>query len=269
MDAGGLQCRGCGSGNVVFDPKRRILTCHQCGKEEYYSRATLNANRKVLFSKENALSFFNSGKFDNAQHYALEILNIVKDNAPALYIIAYHDEFVMRKEGAMRRFFENVNEIPFEYDEVRDLKQLLVSSAYNMLDFEFDIIQLMAANMQSQEDADELGEFIDKVCPFFISKRTSMDFFTEEHAEMYKDLAEHCGVPKTCFSLIKAISDNPDSPYANNSFYLGAKTKYFYEHFVLPVGTIVNSMKDNELKAKFVGAYEKKKQQYEQDANLK
>ena len=60
MEGAGLQCHGCGSTNVVFDSKRRILKCNQCGKEEYYSRATLNSNGKVVFGKQNAMSFFNT-----------------------------------------------------------------------------------------------------------------------------------------------------------------------------------------------------------------
>ena len=72
---------------MTFDPKRRILLCNQCGKEEYYSRATLNANGKVVFSRRNAIRFFSEGKLEDARHYAMEVLNISMDNAPAMYIL--------------------------------------------------------------------------------------------------------------------------------------------------------------------------------------
>ena len=35
----------------------------------------------------------------------MNVLNISKDNAPALYIMAYFDEFVSRKDGALKSFF--------------------------------------------------------------------------------------------------------------------------------------------------------------------
>ncbi len=267
MELGGLQCHGCGSSNVVFDSKKRILICNQCGKQEYYSRATLNANGKVLFSKENAINFFVEGKFENAQHYAMEVLNISKDNAPALYIMAYYDEYVVRKDGAMRKFFKEITEIPLEYDEVQEIRKLMIASAYNIGDYEVEIITILALNMQAEEDSVELGEFIDKLCPYFISKRPSMDYLNKELVDIYIEIAGHCDIPKTCFALLKSINENPDSPYINNCFYLQAKTKHFYENYVLPIGEIINSMKNNEIKQKFVGSYLKKKEKYELDAN--
>lgn len=268
MELGGLRCHGCGSSNVVFDPKRRILTCNQCGKEEYYSRATLNANGKVLFSKENSINFFLEGKFESAQHYAMDVINISKDNAPALYIMAYYDEFVMKREGALKAFFLEVADVALEYDEVRELIKLLLASSYNLLDYEEEVIKLIATNMQSEEDKEELCDFIDKICPYLIKKRTSISFLTPNLTEMYEELAGHCDIPKTCFALLKAMDENPDSPYVNNSFYMHSKTKYFYDYFILPVGKIVGAMRTTELRDKFVNSYTKKKLQYEKDANF-
>lgn len=268
MELGGLQCHGCGSSNVVFDPKNRILICNQCGKEEYYSRATLNANGKVLFSKENAMHFFVEGKFENSQHYALDVINISRDNAPALYIMAYYDEFVMRKEGSLREFFHKTTDLALEYDEVHDLRKLLYASAYNMIDYEEAVLTLLAVNMQSDEDSKDLCDFVDQLCPYLIKKRTSIDFLTKNLIDIYKELAGHCDIPKTCFALLKSIDENPDSPYVNNSFYLHSKSKYFYDHFILPIGDIINAMKTIQLKEKFISSYKKKKSQYEQEANL-
>ncbi|MBD5521205.1 MAG: hypothetical protein HDR03_08310 [Lachnospiraceae bacterium] len=258
MDIGGLQCHGCGSTNVEFDPKTRKLVCNTCGNEEYYSRATLNSNGKVAFSRQNAINFFIEGKFDDSRHYAMDVLNISMDNAPALYIMNYCEEFVTKNGGAMKRFFNQVQDVALEYDEVQDLKKLLVASTYRLQDYEEDMIQMIAANMQSDEDAEDLCGFIDQICPYLISKRTSMDYLTENLTDMYKELAGHCNIPKTCFALLKSIETNPDSPYVNGSFYLESKTQYFYDNYVIPIGSIVKEINDPELREKFVSSYGKK-----------
>lgn len=268
MEFTGLKCSGCGSSNVTFDSKRRILVCNQCGKEEYYSRATLNSSGKVLLSKDNAMNFFAEGKFENAQHYALEVLNISQDNAPALFIMSYYDEIVVRKSGAITRFFDTVDDIALEGSEVEELQRLFVAAAYNMLDYEERIIKLIALNMQSEEDAAQLCGFIDKLCPYLLMRRPSINFFTPELCEMYQDLAEHCDIPKTCFALLKLIKQNPDSPYSDSSFYLQARSRYFYENFVLSVGKVINKMKTVELRKKFIGSYDSIRREYESDAKI-
>ena len=268
MDLEALQCHGCGSTNVTFDPKNRMLNCNQCGKSEYYSRTTLNSNGKVVYARRNAVHFFKEGRMDDARHYAMEVLNISMDNAPAMYILAYHDEFILRKTDSMRMFFEQIMDVPLEYDEVRDICVLIMSSAYNLQDFEALIIQLIALNMQSQDDARELCTFIDSVCPFFISRRTSSSYLTDSLLEMYSDLAEHCSIPKTCFALLKSIETNPDSPYVGNSFYLKAKTHYFYDNYVVKLGKVIKAINDTEIKVKFINAYEIKCQKYKTDAGM-
>ena len=268
MDLEGLLCHGCGSSNVTFDPKRRVLNCNQCGKEEYYSRATLNANGKVVYARRNAIHFFKEGKMDDARHCAMEVLDISMDNAPAMYILAYYDEFTARRPDSMRLFFERIMDVPLEYDEVRDICSLLTASAYNLADFEEQVIQLIALNMQSPDDARELCLVIDTICPFLISKRASAGYLTEKLAEMYQDLAAHCGIPKTCFALLKSIETNPDSPYATQSFYLKAKATYFYDNYVVRVGKVLHAMNDANFRSKFVSAYESKCQQYKNDAGI-
>ena len=185
---GGMQCCGCGSTNVSFDAKQRILICNQCGKEEYYSRATLNANGKVVFARQNAIRAFTSGKLEDARHYAMEVLNISMDNAPALYILAYYDEFTVRKPDSMGQFFASLRDVALEYDEVADLRSLMLASAYNLADYEENVIELVAVNMQAEEDAPELCKFIDAFCPYLIGKRTSAGFLRQSLAEMYQEL---------------------------------------------------------------------------------
>lgn len=266
MELDGLQCRGCGSTYVVFDPKLRILTCNQCGKEEYYSRATLNASGKVVYSRRNAIHFFKEGKMDDARRCAAEVLNVSMDNAPAMYIMAYCDEFSGRKPDSMRNFFANIKEVALEYEEVRDICALVTASAYNLAEFEEDVIELIAVNMQSADDARELCTVIDTICPFLISRRPSSAYLTDRLVGMYCDLAEHCGIPKTCFALLKSIKTNPDSPYVGNSFYLKSRARYFYDHYVTDVGKVLQAMNDEGNRTKFLAAYQQMCQQYRLDA---
>lgn len=268
MEIEGLQCHGCGSTNVVFDPKRRVLTCYQCGKEEYYSRATLNANGKVAFARRNAIRFFAEGKLEDARHYAMDVLNISMDNAPAMYILAYYDEFAAGRSESLRQFFRQVQEVPLEFDEVKELRELFLTSAYHLADFEEEVIRLIAVNMQAEEDAEELCGFIDRICPYFIARRTSASFLTPELADMYRELAEHCGIPKTCFALLKAIDINPDSPCSDNSFFLKSKARYFYEHYIQQISEILSATRDPALRNKFLAAYQNKCASYRERAGI-
>ena len=109
-----MNCSGCGSSDVEFIPQTRKLICHQCGKEEYYSRATLNKNGKVILAKDNAKKFFMSGDMDNAKHYALEVLNIFLDNVPAKYIVSYYDEVKNARNSSIKKFFDSIKEIALE-----------------------------------------------------------------------------------------------------------------------------------------------------------
>ena len=102
----------------------RKLHCNQCGREEYYSRAQLGATGKVAFAKDNAIKFFKSGNRKNAREFAQDILNSMQDNASALFIISYYDEFVEGKAGAMHDFFHVIDEVALQRDEVNDLMNL-------------------------------------------------------------------------------------------------------------------------------------------------
>ena len=268
MEVQGLTCHGCGSTDVEFDPVTRKVYCRQCGREEYYSRAQLGATGKVAFAKDNAIKFFKEGKRDSARKFAGDVLNTMLDNAAALFIMAYCDEFSEGRSGAMRDFFQRIDSIALEYDEVRDMLQLFTVSLYNLRNYESEMVTLMVRNMQSPEDRQELEKFIETVCPYCISKYPSIDFLTKDRTDLYCDLASHCNIPKTCFALIRGIQSNPDSPYVAKSFYMHSRTQYFYEHYVIPVGQIVEAMQDGQYKAKFVSAYQSLSDKFQRDAQV-
>ena len=263
-----LQCRGCGSSNVTFNPKMRLLTCNQCGREEFYSRATLNANGKVVLARKNAVNFFVEGKYEEAKHYAMDVLNISMDNVPALFIIAFYDEYVEKMNDSIRLFFSQVEDVAVEYEELQDMKLLIKSSVRRLSSFEEKIIEFFAKNMQAEEDKKELCELFDAICPYFIARRTSSNFLTDSLKDMYKELAGYCGIPKTCFALLKSIDTNPDSPYVNNSFFLQSKSRFFMDNYIVPIGEVLESMPNNEFKDKFVGAYKNKFNKFKVDAGI-
>ena len=263
-----MQCQGCGSTNVVFDPKTRHLVCNQCGREETYSRVRLNANGKVVLAKNNAVNFFVEGKYEEAKHYAMDVLNISMDNVPALFIIAYCDEFVDKMNDSIRMFFGQVENVEIEYEELQDMKLLIKSCVRRMSLFEEKIIEFFAKNMQAEEDKKELCELFDAICPYFIARRTSANYLTDNLKDMYKELAGYCGIPKTCFALLKSIDTNPDSPYVNNSFFLQSKSKFFFDNYIVPIGEVLQAMPDNEFKGKFVGAYQNKYNKFKVDSGI-
>lgn len=267
MEIVGIQCSGCGSSNVYIDHVRRIIKCNQCGKEEAYTRASMNANNKVVFSVENAIRFFKEGRFDDARKYAYDALNISKDNVPALFIIAFHDEFIEKRNGLMKRFFDQVKDVLLEYDELEQLRTLLITGAPRLQDYEEEIIVLVATNMQTQEDEKPLCEFIDTLCPYLIMKRPSISFLTDELVCLYKELAAHCSIPKTCFALLKSVDTNPESPLLKKDFYLRAKAKYFYDHYLLQIGSIIVEIRDKAIRDKFEAAYANKKTIFEKEIN--
>ena len=268
MELPNLQCKGCGSTNITFDSRTRKLICNQCGREEFYSRAALNSSGKVLYSRQNALKYFSEGSFDVALKYAHEVLNISLDYAAAMYIQAYVEDFVQGKTTALELFFDTEKTAALEYEEVRDLIRLFLYSRNYLMDYEEEVLDTIMPNMQAPEDKKELCTFVDSFSGNLIGKRPSMVFLTRSLIGKYAQLAAHCGIPKTCFALIEAIQKNPDSPYVGNRFFLKAKTRYFYDEFVKPIGTVIEAMEEGAYKQKFLNAYQMRKKQYETDAGL-
>ena len=257
-----MECGGCGSTNVVFDPRQRLLICHTCGRREYYSRATLNANGKVVFARRNAINFFKQAHYEDARHFAQDVLNISSDNAPAYFIIACCDSISRGSREAMRRFFADMGPVALEYEEVTDLMELVIAAASYLVDYEEDIIRLIASNFQSPEDSERLCRFFDTFCPYCISKRSSCLYLTPALAELYTELVQHCGIPKTCFALLKSIRTNPDSPFADGGFFMKNRSQYFYSSYILPIGKVLQQLPDPALRAKFLSAFESTRAQF-------
>ncbi len=144
---------------------------------------------------------------------------------------------------------------------------LFTAALYNMRDYEEQMLTLIVENMQAPEDRPELEAFIEKVSPYCIAKYPSEDFLTEDRCSLYCDIAANCNIPKTCFALLKGIEKNPDSPYVTGTFYMKARTQYFFDNYVKRVGKVIEAMKNSEVKPKFVNAYNGYLQKYQADAD--
>ena len=262
MEVFGLTCAGCGSTDVDFNTETRKVTCNQCGKVEYYSRAQLGATGKIVIAKDNAIKFFREGNLPGAREFAVGVLNVMQDNAAALFIVAYCDEFVEGQAGAMEGFFRRTDPMPLESDEVKDLMALFEDKLPNLRDFEVQVVTLVVKNLQSPDDRARLSEFIDRVCPYCILHYASEDFMTPEREDFYRDVAGHCDVPKTCLALLRGIREIPSSPWKAGSFAMRARAMYFLEHYVEPVGRVVSAMRDGRFKPKFLQAYAQEHEKY-------
>lgn len=259
-----MTCSSCGHTDIVFDPETRILSCNQCGNKEQYSRRRLNANKNAVYNLENALKFFMEGKYDTARKFAEDTLAISIDNAPALYIVSYIEEFVNKKRNHINNFFNRTKDLELDYDEIEELKKLFLDDPYKLKQYEKEAIRLISINSSSERDKKSLCEFIDTLCPYLISKRSSSAFLTNELIEMYADLAKHCSIPKTCYALLLSIQNNPDSPYIGNMNTSAGKNSYFYKNYILPIGKIISNISDINLRPKFVSAFNSKDAEYKQ-----
>ena len=261
----GLCCSGCGSTDVVFDPKARIVSCRQCGKQETYTRSTLNLSGEVVFAKDNAIRFFNQGDLSEAMHYARDVLNISKDNIPALFIGGYYNEFVLGKTHAMAGVLEEICQMPdVLYDEVLDIQTLVLHGALNLVDYQTQILNFVWENMQDPQDGCQLSDFIDKICPYFISKELTSEYLDDELCDLYCKLVLHCDIPQTCFALLSSIKKIADSPFRSDCFHLHARCLSFQDTYIKRVGKILEAMKNTQIKDKFLIAYKQIEQEYSQ-----
>lgn len=264
MDASVFYCPGCGQ-PVDVDFKTRKGHCEWCGNIVTFPRKTFNSDEKVKNELTLCVRCFSEKRFGDAKAHAENVLAVAIDNAPALYARAYYEAYsaVNKNTGRLGEFFRQLLDIETDSDEVDSLQQMFLSTISKLEEHEESVLRWATANMTPSG----LCGFTDAFSPVLIGKRTSIDFFTPQLAECYRQISAECSVPKTCYALLQAISLNPDSPYPNNRFFLRTKTMRFYQDFVLPVGEIIQNMNSQELKNKFYRVYQTKLEDFKKHIN--
>lgn len=264
MDAITFNCPGCGE-PVDIDFKTRKGCCEWCGNIVTIPRKTFNQDDKVQNELVYAVQYFKEKRFEDAKQHADNVLSVSIDNAPALFIRTYYESFCsnIKHSERMSYFFHQLNEIEVDEEEITPLVELFLLSALKLVDYETEILSWAKDNLAR----DDLLKLVDGFSPLLISKRNSIDFFTSDLANVYKQISEICSMPKTCFALLQSIEKNPDSPYIDNRFFLKTKTQRFYNTFVLPIGEIIKNMDSLELKEKFYSVYQKSLKTFENRMN--
>ena len=262
MDAQSYQCPNCGQtlSSVNIDFKTRHAHCDWCNTDSFLARRTLNSSDKVLNELKNAVSFFKDKNFDGANRYAEMILNTAIDNAAGLFIVAYYKAFIapVKSRALLQKFFtETLETIDFEAEELGAFEELCIAAGSHVGEYEEIILNTVLAC-----DPRGAAAFADAFCPYVIVKRYNMDWCTEGIFRAYEHITSMGNIPKTWYALFVSIAQNPDSPYSGNTFYLKTKTARFYNEYVLRVGKVFEGIQDEQLRAKFHGAFLNKKKEY-------
>ncbi len=247
-----------------WDPRNLVLTCAK-GHRTVFSRKDVNSG--VDEKSNNAIKSFCDKNYDLAEKLASEIVGVSYYHAPANFILAYTSEIIHHKYDKLANYFTEMEaQEGIDIKELEGLEQMIISAPQRLIDYETNILLLIDKNVNENQNEwlkTNMLKFMDVVCPYWISTRSSSDFLTPELAKIYTIFASHCTIPKTCYALYNAIAKIPDSPCVGGTFYLATKTRKFYENFVLPIGGIIGAMKDTSQRAKFSAAYENRKKQFE------
>lgn len=256
------QCPGCFFNLPAdcIDFKTRRAVCPACGNLVTLTRKSINTSETVVHDVENAVRFFCDGNFDSARRYAESVLSVAVDHAAALYILAYYSAFVAENKNRthLEKFFnETLLDLDCDEEELEALKKIMLKTLGHLADYEKIILKKLSATQRPKD----LAEFVESFCPYLIGKRINIDWFDSEMVDLYYFITLSADIPKTWYALFVSISKNPDSPEAGNTFYLRTKTERFYREYVLGIEKVFSGIKTDVLKAKFNGAFCKKKEE--------
>lgn len=211
---------------------------------------------------EHAFSAFMKHDFKNAMLSAEKVLQAQNDCVPARYILAFYQTCVQNTSHreALKVFFAEQEKKTLSAEDIKLIKNMFLASGTHLSAYESAALRIV---LQAEDTDANVCAFADLFCPKLIAKQTSVDYFTPELQSVYTELATRCSVPKTCYALLAAVNTNPDSPVPQDDFYLKSKAKAFHDRYFLPVGNIINSMKDGNLRGKFRSAYQNELTKFE------
>ncbi len=265
MEADKYLCPGCGMQipSTSIDFKTRKAFCEFCGQHVIFPKRTSTASPSAIIALNQARDFFLNGDIKSAVNCAQTAVEMVPNHAAALFIIGYYKAFTadVKNRNSLDNLFNQIlPDAEFEVEEEELFKTLMLKTILHTITYEEQIL----AKFAEYDDAKEIIDFVEQFCPFAIAKRGNMNWLTPRLVEVYKEISSKSSIPKTWYALYLSLTKNPDSPFVSNTFYLETKTQRYYDNYLLPIGEIFNSIGDQAVKGKFVGVYNKVKEQCEQ-----
>ena len=261
-------CPNCGMPleATAINFKTRRAFCPWCQKNVIFPKRNSTASPNAESALNEAYAFFLDKNFESAKNCAETVVSMMPNNVAALYILAYYKAFsapIKNRSSLDKLFNEILPDAMIEIEEEEMLKQLLLKTILHACEYQDQIINKFV----EFDDAKELCEFVENFCPFVIAREVNIDWFTPNMISCLKECSALTNIPKTWYALYVSITKNPDSPILKNTFYLKTKSSRFYSDYILPIGEIFSQIKDETLKRKFVGAYNKVKEEFEQKLN--
>lgn len=243
--------------------KTRRAFCPWCQHDIIFPKRNSTATPNAVSALNEAYSFFLDKNFESAKNCAERVVSMVPNNVAALYILAYYKAFsapIKNRSSLDKLFNETLPDAEFEIEEEEMFKELLLKTILHSGQYEEQII----SKFVEYDDAKELCDFVENFCPFIIMRTVNTEWFTPNMIKCLKECTKITNIPKTWYALYVSISKNPDSPLLKDTFYLKTKSAHFYKDYILPIGEIFSEIKDEALKRKFMGAFNKTKAEYEQ-----
>lgn len=264
MEGEKYRCQGCGSEipSNLIDFKTRHATCPWCGLEVIFPKRHSTASPNAQIAIEEAYSLFMNDNFDSSLKCAEHVLTMVNTSVVATFIVDYYKSFVaqIKNTKSIESFFLNkLQDFEFEIEEEEMFKNMLYKKALRVSDYEEQIL----SKFEEYDDPNELSEFVENFSPLLIAKRENFNWLSENMIEVYKKITKKVSIPKTWYALYSSAVKNPESPLQNGFFYLKTKTNRIYESYIIPIGEILDLIKDANYKEKFLKGYLKIKTVYE------
>ena len=228
---------------------------------------TIINNVSEIHIKENldhACDCFINKQYKEAYGSAEKVLQDLPSCPTAEYVKAFYLAVVQNTvhRNALNSFFKSYSGKEIDTDNAERLKKLFSASVYYLADYEECAVRMIV-----NADLSDAGTFADAFCSRLVAKRKDSKFLTPSLTALYTELASKYTMPKLCLALISSTKTNPDSPIHGNSFHLKTKASFFRENYFIPIGKIIENMKDTGVRAKYSAVWQNELSKY--DAKLK
>lgn len=213
----------------------------------------------IVGMTENMKEAFWGADVKSSLNLANSILEHDADNLTAKFVVGFGDMVLNKKFSKLDSFMSGLPGVRIDNETIGELIAYMKAVYPRVMPYENQVLSFLYNNRQTPV---QTREYVDSISPNFIAKRADHSFMTGEMAETYRKLAAYCSIPKTCYALIGAIQNNPESPLKNGKYYAKTINRKFYDEYILKVQAIVSEMENESYRIKFSDGLSKLVQEY-------